>query len=222
VANERLLQKIQIPALPIPKESPLKQYLGDLNNILRLFFNLLGNGINTLLGEFGGRFLSLPNAKFFSTTDQSAAAINTAYALQFENSYLTEAISVTGAPKTKITPTYSGVYNFELSVELTSSSATAKELSFWVRRDGVNVANTARVRVHPWVYLVSGSGGTDAFEYNFTIDVTAGQYIELMWATNDIDIIVDYKAASAPRPAAPSTLLTVTFVSALPETLPTP
>ena len=213
---ERLVQKVQPPALPIPKAGPLKQYLDDLNNILRLFFNLLANAVNNVFGEQGGRFIEAPNAKFFSITDQNASVINTAYALQFENTYLGEAISITGTPKTRITPLYSGVYNFELSVELTSSNANSKELSFWVRRSGVDIANTGRLHV------VSGSGGVDDFEYSFTMDLTAGQYIELMWATDDTGITIDYQAAASPRPAVPSTLLTVAFVSALPETLPTP
>ena len=213
---ERLVQKVQPPALPIPKAGPLKQYLDDLNNILRLFFNLLSNAVNSVFGEQGGRFIEAPNAKFFSTTDQTASIVDTAYALQFENTYLGEAISITGTPKTRITPLYSGVYNFELSVELTSSNANSKELSFWVRRSGVDIANTGRMHV------VAGSGGVDDFEYSFTMDLTAGQYIELMWATDDTGITIDYQAAASPRPAVPSTLLTVAFVSALPETLPTP
>ena len=213
---ERLVQKVPAPALPIPKAGPLKQYLDDLNNILRLFFNLLSNAVNSVFGEQGGRFIEAPNAKFFSTTDQTASVVDTAYALQFENTYLGEAISITGTPKTRITPLYSGVYNFELSVELTSSNANSKELSFWVRRSGVDIANTGRMHV------VAGSGGVDDFEYSFTMDLTAGQYIELMWATDDTGITIDYQAAASPRPAVPSTLLTVAFVSALPETLPTP
>jgi len=216
MAQERLVQKVQPPALPIPKAGPLKQYLDDLNNILRLFFNLLSNAVNSVFGEQGGRFIEAPNAKFFSTTDQTASVVDTAYALQFENTYLGEAISITGTPKTRITPLYSGVYNFELSVELTSSNANSKELSFWVRRSGVDIANTGRMHV------VAGSGGVDDFEYSFTMDLTAGQYIELMWATDDTGITIDYQAAASPRPAVPSTLLTVVFVSALPETLPTP
>ena len=213
---ERLVQKVPAPALPIPKAGPLKQYLDDLNNILRLFFNLLSNAVNSVFGEQGGRFIEAPNAKFFSTTDQTASVVDTAYALQFENTYLGEAISITGTPKTRITPLYSGVYNFELSVELTSSNANSKELSFWVRRSGVDIANTGRMHV------VAGSGGVDDFECSFTMDLTAGQYIELMWATDDTGITIDYQAAASPRPAVPSTLLTVAFVSALPETLPTP
>ena len=213
---ERLVQKVPAPALPIPKAGPVKQYLDDLNNILRLFFNLVSNAVNSVFGEQGGRFIEAPNAKFFSTTDQTASVVDTAYALQFENTYLGEAISITGTPKTRITPLYSGVYNFELSVELTSSNANSKELSFWVRRSGVDIANTGRMHV------VAGSGSVDDFEYSFTIDLTAGQYLELMWATDDTGITSDYQAAASPRPAVPSTLLTVTFVSALPETLPTP
>ena len=213
---ERLVQKVQVPALPIPKAGPLKEYLDALNNILRLFFNLIANAVNNVFGEQGGRFVESPIAKFFSTTDQNASVINTAYALQFENTYLGEAISIAGTPKTRITPLYSGVYNFELSVELTSGNANSKELSFWVRRSGVDIANTARMHV------VAGSGGVDDFEYSFTLDLTAGQYVELMWATDDTGITIDYQAAASPRPAVPSTLVTVVFVSALPETLPTP
>jgi len=212
---KRLVSKVENPALPIPPTgTTLRRYLDDLNNILRLFFNRLANSVNLVTGEFGGQFIESPNGKFFSTTDQTAASINTAYALEFENTYLGEAISVEGTPKTRITPIYSGVYNFELSIELTSTNASSKELSFWVRRAGVDVATTARQHV------VAGSGGVDDFEYSFTIDVQAGQYIELMWATDDTTIVIDSQPAVSPRPAIPSTLVTVIFVSALPETLP--
>ena len=210
-----LINKVTNPALPItPKGTAISGYLDDLNNILRLFFNGLSNSVNLLTGEYGGRFLSVPNAKFFSTTDQNAASPNTAYALQFENTYLGEAISIAGGSNTQITPTYSGVYNFELSVEITSTNASSKELSFWVRRDGVDIATTARQHV------IAGSGGVDDFEYSFTLDVQAGQYVELMWATTGTTVVLDAQPAVSPRPAIPSTLVTVIFVSALPETLP--
>lgn len=216
MAND-LINQVTNPALPVaPRETSLSTYLDDLNNILRLLFTGLTNTVNLLSGDYGGRFISTPNGKFFSTVDQNAAIVNTAYALQFENTYLGEAITIAGGSNTQITPTYSGVYNFELSVELTSTNANSKELSFWVRRSGVDIANTGRLHV------VAGSGGVDDFEYSFTLDVQAGQYIELMWATDDTGITIDYQAASSPRPAIPSTLVTVHLISALPETLPTP
>jgi hypothetical protein len=72
---ERLVQKVQTPALPIPRPGPLKHYLDDLNNILRLFFNLLANAVNNVFGELGGRFIDVPNALYFSTVDQPIAVV---------------------------------------------------------------------------------------------------------------------------------------------------
>jgi len=215
VAARDTINKVESPALPIPPtKNTLREYLDSLNNILRLFFNRLANNVNLLTGEYGGQFIEKPNAVFYSTVDQTAAATGTAYALAFENTYLGEAISIEGTPKTQITPTYSGIYNFQVSAELTSGSASAKVIDLWIRRSGVDIANTAKE------HILSGSGGIDDFNYNFSIDVQAGQYIELMWATDDTNMTINYQAASSPRPAIPSTVATVTFVSALPEDLP--
>ena len=217
MAARNTINKVESPALPIPPErNILRTYLDDLNNILRLFFNRLANNVNLLTGEYGGQFIEKPNAVFYSTVDQNAAVVNTAYPLEFENTYLGEAISIEGTPKTRITPTYSGIYNFQILVQLTSSTAASKELSLWIRRSGVDIGNTAQE------HIIAGSGGVDDFTYNFNIDVSAGQYIELMWSTDTLSVVVDARPASSPRPAIPSTVATVTFVSALPETLPTP
>ena len=217
MAARDTINKVEPPALPVaPQSSVLRDHLDVLNNVLRLFFNRLANNVNLLTGEYGGRFVEKPNAVFYSTVDQTAASTGTAYALQFENTYLGEAINITGTPKTRITPTFSGIYNFQISAELFSNSASSKVVDLWIRRSGVDIGNTAKE------HILSGSGGIDDFNYNFNIDVSAGQYIEMMWATNDTDAIINYQAASSPRPAIPSTVATVTFVSALPETLPTP
>jgi|TARA_R110002020_G_scaffold139935_7_gene311122 hypothetical protein len=208
-----LINKVTNSALPIPpKGTALSGYLDDLNNILRLFFNGLSNTVNLLTGDYGGRFLSVPNGKFYSTVDQTAGSTGTAYAIQFENTYLGEAMSV--ASNTQITPTYSGVYNFEVSAQLTSTSAGAKTVDIWVKRSGTDVTNTAKQHV------LSGSGSIDAFNYNFTIDVQIGQYIEIMWATTDTNVSLNHQAASSPRPVIPSAIASVFLISALPGTLP--
>ncbi len=208
-----LINKVTNSALPIPpKGTALSGYLDDLNNILRLFFNGLSNTVNLLTGDYGARFLSTPNGKFYSTVDQTAGSTGTAYAIQFENTYLGEAMSV--ASNTRITPTYSGVYNFEVSAQLTSTSAGSKTVDVWVKRSGTDVTNTAKQHV------LSGSGSIDAFNYDFTIDVQEGQYIEIMWATSDTNVSLNYQAASSPRPVIPSAIASVFLISALPETLP--
>jgi hypothetical protein len=132
VAN-RLVQKVQPPALPIPKDSPLKQYLDDLNNILRLFFNLLANAVNNVFGELGGRFIDVPNALYFSTVDQPIAVVDTAQVVTFNQTYLESGFSINGGSNSQITAVYGGVYNFQFIGQVSSGSASAKNIYFGFR-----------------------------------------------------------------------------------------
>ena len=110
----RLVQKVQVPALPIPKDSPLKQYLDDLNNILRLFFNLLANAVNNVFGELGGRFLDVPNALYFSTVDQPIAVVDTAQVVTFNQTYLESGFSINCGSNSQITAHTVGFITFSL------------------------------------------------------------------------------------------------------------
>jgi hypothetical protein len=150
VAN-RLVQKVQVPALPIPKASPLKQYLDDLNNILRLFFNLLSNAVNTVFGELGGRFLDVPNALYFSTVDQPIAVVDTAQVVTFNQTYLESGFSINGGSNSQITAIYGGVYNFQFIGQLSSGSASLlRTIYLWISRDGT------RSRVYSKEFVLAG------------------------------------------------------------------
>jgi hypothetical protein len=50
--------------------------------------------------------------------------------------------------------------------------------------------------------------------WNFFIDMTAGQYVELMW-TQDDAIVLTYNAADTiiPHPAVPSVILTMNKIN---------
>lgn len=212
--RDRLVQKVQTPALPIPKDTPLKQYLDDLNNILRLFFNLLSNAVNAVFGDLGGRFLDMPNGLFFSTVDQPIAVVDVGQVISFNNTYLSNAVAITGASNSRITATYSGVYNLQLSAEMASSSASSKIVYVWITRDGSDVSYTARQ------YVLAGSSDVKQISYNFIIDLVAGQYIEFKWSSDNLDTALDTQAATVDHPAVPSCFVAVTFASALPVVLP--
>jgi len=49
--------------------------------------------------------------------------------------------------------------------------------------------------------------------WNFNIDLAAGGYIELMWATTGTDLYFNPEVASSPYPGIPSTVVTVNFIS---------
>lgn len=211
-----LINKVQAPALPVPPQTPVKGYLDALNNILRLFFARMANNLNLLTGDNGGRFVDSPNGLFWDNADQALVAINTAQPVRFNQTYLNNGMFINGPTTSYITVNYSGIYNFQFSGVLRSSSASSKTVFIWINRGGTDVGYTTRE------YLLAGSGGVLEINWNFNIDMQAGQYIQLMWAGDDIDLSLDTVAPASPHPGVPSAVIAVTFVSVLPETLPTP
>ncbi len=216
MAQERLVQKVQTPALPIPKAGPLKQYLDDLNNILRLFFNLLANIVNTVFGELGGRFIDVPNALYFSTVDQPIAVVNTGQPVTFNQTYLESGFSINGGSNSQITATYGGVYNFQFTTQIVSGSASSKTVYLWISRNGTDLGYTAKDVV------LSGSADVNEATWNFNLDLAAGEYVEMKWSSDDIDASLNAETPASPHPGVASAVVTINFISALPETRPTP
>jgi hypothetical protein len=217
---KRLVQKVQPPALPIPKESPLKHYLDDLNNILRLFFNLLANAINSVFGELGGRFIDVPNALYFSTVDQPVAVVDTAQPVTFNQTYLQSGFVLNGGTNSEITAVYDGVYNFQFIGQLSSGSASPKNIYLWITRNGTDLGYTARG------FTLQGSGDIKEIMWSFNLDLAAGEYVEMKWVSDDIDVtmkaVPPAVAPATPHPGVTSAVVTINFISALPETRPTP
>jgi len=213
---ERLVQKVQTPALPIPRPGPLKHYLDDLNNILRLFFNLLANAVNNVFGELGGRFIDVPNALYFSTVDQPIAAADTAQVVTFNQTYLESGFSINGASNSQITATYGGVYNFQFTTQIVSGSASSKTVFVWIARNGTDLGYTAKD------FVLQGSSDVNEATWNFNLDLAAGEYVEIKWSSDDTDAALNSEAATSPHPGVASAVVTINFISALPETRPTP
>jgi hypothetical protein len=210
-----LLGKTAPPALPIPPPSPLKGFLDALNNVLRLFFNGISSSVNNLVGDNGGRFLQSPNGLFFDTGDQALAAVNTAQPVRFNQTYLDNGVSINGATSSEITVQYSGVYLFTFTGQLRSGSGSNKLVFLWLNRNGTDIGYSARE------YSISGSGKELEINWSFIIDMQAGQYMQMRWTGNNIDLSLDAVAPTSPHPGISSAVVAVTYVSALPEALPT-
>ena len=211
-----LVNKIQPPALPVAQAGPLRTYLDDLNNILRLFFARVSNNVNLLTGSDGGRFIDSPNGFFFDNADQTIATINVAQPVRFNQTYLNNAVTIDAATRLKITATYSGVYSVQFSGQARSSTPGAKVLLVWLNLNGTNVGYSTRE------YTGSPTvGETIALSWNFNIVILAGQYIQIMLAADSTDVRLDAVAATSPHPGIASAALAVTFVSILPDPVPT-
>ena len=207
MANQ--IEKTEPPALPLAPDEYERSFTDQGNNVLRLFFNRLVNNVNSILStDDGGKFLYMPRGLFYSTVDQTAALANTGYPVEFENTYIGNGVSIAGVDNTRITVTDDGVYNFQVTLQLEHNNSSAATLWTWINKNGTD---------QPYGGQKNTIKGNDdmAAHWNFSIDLTAGQYIEMYWATDDIQLNLHTEAATAPHPGLPSSVVAVSFVSNL-------
>jgi len=205
MANQ--IDKTEPPALPLAPEQYNRPFMDQNSNVLRLFFNRLVRTVDTLLStEDGGRFLYMPRGLFYSTTNQTAAVVSTGYPVEFENVYLGNGVSIVS--DTDITVTSDGVYNFQVTMTLQHTNSSDATIWTWINKNGTDVAYGGQKQT------VKGNSDR-AIYWNFSIDVNAGEYIRMYWATDDLTLSLHTEAATTPHPGVPSTIVAVSFVSNL-------
>jgi hypothetical protein len=156
---------------------------------------------------------SLYYGSFFDTTNQTAAAINTAYPVKLNGVFgsATNGVSVildAFSNKTIIKTANAGVYNIAFSAQLRRGSGGSSEtVDFWLRKNGVNVVYTNTS------VSVQANAGLLVAAWNFFIQMDAGAEAQLMWATTSTAIDMAYAGATALHPETPSVILTVNKVS---------
>jgi hypothetical protein len=139
---------------------------------------------------------------FYDTTNQTAAVINTAYAVTFDTTDLSEGV-YRGSPTSRIYVDEPGIYNFQFSAQLDKTAGGVGIFDFWIRVNGADIANSAgRVRIQ-------GNNAELVSAWNFLTRMKAGDYFELMWAVDDITCQITAFPAVVPHPGIPSVILTV-------------
>jgi hypothetical protein len=210
------LQKIAAPNLPLAQREYGAQYQDQLNNVLRLYFNLLDSSVNNVIGNNGGQFIDCPSGLFFSTTDQPIGAANVAQPIDFPIEYLNNAIRVNSGTDSRVYVDIGGVYNFQFSGQLLSGSSSSKQVYIWISRNGTDIGYSTHQ------YTVAGSGNHLNISWNFDIDLDEGEYIEMQWASDDVNMKLESAVATALHPGIPSAVMAVNFIAPLPNPRPTP
>jgi hypothetical protein len=208
------LQKTPPPALPYAVPAYTPTYIDQLLKVLRLYFNRVSDVLNAITGINGGRYIDCPAGLFFSTDDQPIGAANTVQPIDFPIEYLNNAVRVNSGTDSRVYVDIGGVYNFQFSGQLRSGSASAKQVYIWIARNGTDIGYSTHQ------YTVSGSGTHLNVSWNFDIDLDAGEYVEMQWASDDIDIKLEAAAAAAPHPGMPSAVMAVNFIAPLPNPRP--
>jgi hypothetical protein len=218
ITSDFELNKVAAPNLPLPPEEYNRIYFDQMLNILRLYFNRI-DALTTQLtasGSIDPSLINNPNGLFFSTVDQTLAAVDTGYPITFNVTYLNNNVALQTASTSKIEVAVGGVYNFQLSAQLKSTNASAKDVQIWIKRNNVTIGYSAHK------YTVEGSDNHMNVSWNFNIDLAANEYIEMQWAADNTNVTLESIAASAPYPAAASVVMAVNFIAKLPDPRPTP
>lgn len=204
------------PALPLGPTEYSRQYQDQLNSVLRLYFNQIDNVLGSLLGTNGGQFVEVPNGLFFNTVDQTFASPNVAYPVTYNATYLNNAVALQSGSTSKIEITVSGIYNFQYSGQLLSTNASSKNVYLWIQRNDINIGYSTHA------YTLSANNEYTEINWNFIIDLAAGEYLELEIATTDTTVRLDAEAATALHPGIASSVMAVNYVGPMPITRPTP
>lgn len=210
MANSELT-RIPAPRVPVVNNSSgmiTREWYRFLFNL----FNITGageanSGVSVtgqdLAPSYTPQMLAKRSGSFYDTTTQTAAAINTAYPIRLNSTDMSNGVYM-GTPTSRVYVDRVGTYNFQFSLQLVKSSAAAKNVYIWYRRNGVDAANSATK------VTLSGSSAAVVAAWNFVLNMNAGDYFELVWSTDDTACEIYAEPSAAPVPAIPSVILTVT------------
>jgi hypothetical protein len=141
---------------------------------------------------------------FYSTVNQTAAAINTPYAMTFNNTANSNQIAIESNSRIKFKNR--GTYNIQFSVQLDQSSGAAHIIYIWFRKNGVDIPYSASE------VSIQGTSSQSIPAWNFIVGVLAQDYVEIMWAVDSTAVFLSAVASASFRPAIPSVIATAVSV----------
>jgi hypothetical protein len=221
-------KKFVAPALPLPPDEYNRQQFDEQARALRLYLNLLDRFLaNTILdalnGALGGNGITFPHIAASDSTDQRTAN-NTATVVNFNT--LDSGFGWTLNSPGSATAAVAGVYTIRYSIQFANTDNALHTATVWIQKNGADVANSATTFSVPARKSASIPGFICAYsEATFTVAV--GDEIELYFAVDKADVVspsadgilLFHDAAQAspfPRPAIPSVIGSISWVSAIP------
>lgn len=147
--------------------------------------------------------------EFTKTGASTAPALaNTSYAVTWDNTEIANGVSIVSG--SQLTVVESGLYQFDVTLQLQSNNSSDKTVRFWFKKNGTNVANTTRI------VTVNINNGFTPLALSEFFSLNAGDYIELWWQSDSTAVALVTAAAggTAPNdyPAAPAGIAAVTQI----------
>ena len=210
-------QQITTPAQPnlgSPAPAYDQGFFGTAFGGLNVYFSKLTAVFGTILGPRGGKYINAPYGAFQDGTDQTAANTTTAYAITFDTTDFSNGVTLSNSSRLNVSQ--AGIYNLQFSIQFTNTTNASQDVDVWFRKNGTNIdKSNSRFGFAP------RKGAGDPYHtiaaLNFFVNLAANDYVEIVWRTTDVGVQIEHYAASSTptRPAVPSVIATLSFVSNL-------
>lgn len=225
------LDRFKASPIPNPPSDYDAQYMRQLIRVIETYFSQLdsraGNNAQSYTADnfYGsGIGLTFPHNQFLSNVDQTAAAIDQAYAVELEITSFADGISITGANDTQVTFSSPGIYMFIYSLSFKNPTNDAQSVDVWLRYNNgtttTDVPNSnSRFTIPPRKSTGDPSHLIAATPFSGYAEA-AGVWVEVMWRVSDTSVVMEhlpavtYSAGVTPAiPATPSAIVEAFFVS---------
>ena len=211
-------QQLDVPSIPslgFAPEGYERRYFAEINGSLNGYFRKLISTLGALFGPQGSKFLNAPHGAFQDNTDQVAANTTTAYPITFDTTDFSNGVSLQSGSQLAVA--MDGIFNIQFSVQLKNTDNDGIDIDIWFRKNGTNIANS-NSRFHLPARKSGGDPSHLIASLNFFVSLVKDDYVQIVWRTDNVAGSIEHFAASASptRPAVPSVIATVSFVSNLP------
>lgn len=212
VTSEFELNRAVAPRLPAATTQYDENYINQLNNVLRLYFNQLDNIIGQLRTASSTSGLRVPYGAFSSDQDQVTTA-NTATLMTLNTTDFANGVSISSS---KITVANAGIYNLQFSTQFQNTDTQLHDVYIWLRQNGTDITGSTG-----FVSIPNSHGGTPGHSiigWNYFLSMAANDYVEIYWSPTNAAVTIQHLAASGTptKPSTQSVVATMSFVSALP------
>jgi hypothetical protein len=210
------LENPSSPSLGFAPEVYERRHFSENYGALNTYFRKTISVLGALFGPQGGKFLNTPHGAFHSSIDQVAANTTTAYPVYFGTTDISNGVTV--ASDSRLTVAVDGIWNVQFSLQIKNVSNDGQDFDIWFRKNGTNIADS-NSRFHIPARKSSGDPSHLIAGLNFFVEMVAGDYIEVVGCVTSTDVSLEaFPAGTSPtRPATPSAIATMTFVSNLPS-----
>jgi hypothetical protein len=191
----------------------IKTYVGDSLNITGgvlgsvTITNGVGNFSSLAITTGAIPFNTITNisvGQFESHIDQTATSANVAYVVQMNNAADFNS-GITIASSTNVTVAATGIYCVNASMQFANADSTNHTSTFWLRKNGTNIPNSASIISVPKV----ADGGKTLGQLTILDSLTVSSYIQLVWSVSNINVTLDYSSATATAPEVPSVIFNI-------------